>query len=89
MKSNIIRLIKDDIKISRLVNTLERLQVSAHQYSLGNSGVIFSLMGVPAEEQNLDLYYKLIEQGEDVTKYNTNEKIEELAEEIFRQLIVF
>lgn len=86
---NIVRLIRDDIKISRLINTLERLNVSAYQYTLGNSKVIFSLMGIPDEEQNFEIYYKMIEQGEDLTKYDSNEKIEELAEEVFRQLMVF
>lgn len=88
MKNNIVHLITDDIKISRLVNTLARIEVSAYQYSLGNSMVIFSLMGIPAKEEHKDLYYKMIEQGEDTTKYDTKEKIEELAEEIFRQLLV-
>lgn len=86
---NIVRLIRDDIKISRLINTLERLNVSAYQYTLGNSKVIFSLMGIPDEEQNFEIYYKMIEQGEDLTKYDSNEKIEELAEEVFKQLMVF
>ena len=89
MKKNIIRLIQDDIKISRLVNALERLNISAYQYSLGNSKVIFSLMGIPEDEQNSEIYFKMVERGEDVTKYDTIEKIEELSEEIFKQLILF
>lgn len=89
MKSNIVHLIRDDIKISRLINTLERLNISAHQYNLGNSKVIFSLMGIPEEEPYLEIYYKLIEQGADLDKYDSNEKIEELAEGIFKQLMVF
>lgn len=89
MKKNIIRLIQDDIKISRLINTLERLNVSASQYNLGNSMVIFSLMGIPEDEQKTEVYFKMVEQGEDLTKYDSNEKIEELSEEIFKQLILF
>ncbi|MNK00384.1 hypothetical protein D3C87_181680 [compost metagenome] len=89
MKTNIVRLIRDDIKISRLINTLERLNVSARQYHLSNSAVIFSLMGIPDEEPNLEIYYKMIEQGADLDKYDSNEKIEELAEGIFTQLMVF
>lgn len=89
MKKNIIRLIRDDIKISRLINTLERLNVSAHQYNLGNSMVIFSLLGIPEDDQKTEVYFKMVEQGEDLSKYDTNEKIEELSEEIFRQLILF
>ncbi len=88
MKSNIVHLIRDDIKISRLIDTLERLNVSARLYHLSNSKVVFSLMGIPEEEPNLEIYYKLIEQGADLDKYDSNEKIEELAEGIFKQLMV-
>ncbi|MNK00308.1 hypothetical protein D3C87_180910 [compost metagenome] len=52
--------------------------------SLGNSKLIFSLMGIPDEEQNFEIYYKMIEQAEDLTKYDSDEKIEELAEEVFQ-----
>ncbi len=83
MKSNILTLIKDDIKISRLTNTLDRLHVPTTHYPLGNSKVIFSLMGIPDNETNLEIYYKLIEQGADLD----HEKIDELAEGIFRELI--
>ena len=89
MKENIIRLIRDDIKISRLVNALESLNISAYQYSLGNVKVIFSLMGISEDEQNSEVYFKMVERGEDMVKYDSNEKIEELAEEIFKQLILF
>lgn len=89
MKKNIVRLIQDDIKISRLINTLERLNVSAHQYNLGNSKVIFSLLGIPEDEHKAEVYFKMVEQGEDLAKYDSNEKIEELSEEIFKQLILF
>ena len=77
MKSNIVHLIRDDIKISRLIDTLERLNVSARHYHLSNSKVVFSLMGIPEEEPNLEIYYKLIEQGADLDKYDSNEKIED------------
>lgn len=40
-------------------------------------------MGIPEEEPNLETYYKLIEQGADLY----HEKIEELAEGIFKQLM--
>ena len=83
MKSNILTLIKDDIKISRLTNTLDRLHVPTAHYPLGNSKVIFSLMGIPDEEPTLEIYYKLLEQGADLDQ----EKIEELAEGIFRELM--
>jgi hypothetical protein len=83
MKSNILTLIQDDIKISRLTNALDRLHVPSVYYPLGNSKVVFSLMGIPEEEPNLEIYYKLIEQAADLD----HEKIEELAEGIFRELM--
>ena len=89
MKNSIIRLIKDDIKVSRLINTLESLQVSAYKYSLGNAHVIFSLLGIKEDDENLSLYCMMIEQGENLNRYGTDEKVEELAEDIFRQLIMF
>lgn len=89
MKSNILTLIKDDIKISRLTNTLDRLHVPTAHYPLGNSKVIFSLMGIPEEEATLEIYYILIEQGADLEQYDSNEKIEELAEGILGELMVF
>lgn len=87
MKSTIITLIRDDIKISRLTNALDRLHVPTAHYPLGNSKVIFTLMGIPEEEQTLEIYYELIEQGADLDKYDSNEKMEELVEGIFRQLM--
>lgn len=42
-------------------------------------------MGIPDEEQNLEIYYKLIEQEADLDP----EKIEEWAEGIFRVLMGF
>jgi hypothetical protein len=88
MKDNIVRLIQDDIKISRLIDTLERLNIQAYHYHLGNSKVIFSLMNIPEIEPNLEIYYQLIERAEDLAEYNTPEKMEALADEVFRQLTV-
>lgn len=68
MKENIIRLIQDDIKISRLVNALESLNISAYQYNLGNVKVIFSLMGIPEDEEKSEIYFKMIERGEDLAR---------------------
>lgn len=86
MKEHIVRLIRDDIKISRLIDTLERLNIQAHHYHLGNSTIIFSLMNIPEIEENLEVYYKLIEQGEDLNNYNTPESMEELADTVFKEL---
>lgn len=89
MKNNILYLIKDDIKISRLTNALDRLHVPTAHYPLGNAKVIFSLMEIPEAEQNFEMYYKLIEQAADLEKCNSNENLEELAEGIFRELMGF
>ena len=89
MKNNILYLIKDDIKISRLTNTLDRLHVPVNHYPLGNAKVIFSLMEIPEAEQNFETYYKLIEQVADLEKCDLNEKLEELAEGVFGELVGF
>nr|WP_294862489.1 hypothetical protein [uncultured Fluviicola sp.] len=88
MKTNILTLIKDDIKISRLTNTLDRLHVPANDYPLGNAKVIFSLMEIPETEQNFESYYKLVEQAADLEQDDSNEKIEELVEGVFRELML-
>jgi hypothetical protein len=87
MKANILCLIQDDIKISRLTNTLDRLHVPTNHYPLGNAKVIFSLLEIPEEEQNFEIYYKLIEQAADSEKCDSNEKLEELAEGAFREIV--
>ncbi len=87
MKANILTLIQDDIKISRLTNTLDRLHVPANHYPLGNAKVIFSLLEIPETEQNFETYYQLIEQAADSEKDNSNEKLEELAEGVLREMV--
>ncbi|MGV3612778.1 MAG: hypothetical protein ACO1N0_17590 [Fluviicola sp.] len=89
MKANILTLIQDDIKISRLTNTLDRLHVPANHYPLGNAKVIFSLMEILEAEQNVEMYYKLIEQATDLEQCNSKEKLEELAEGVLRALVGF
>lgn len=88
MKTNILRLIQDDIKISRLIGVLEQLDISANSYYLGNSSVIFSFLGIPDNEHNQELYHRMVEQGEDLDKYLAPVKVKELAEEIYKQLLV-
>jgi hypothetical protein len=88
MKTNIISLIQDDIKISRLIGLLENLAISANSYYLGNFTVIFSLMEITDSEENRESYHCLVEQGEDLDKYGSPEKVKELAEEIYRELLV-
>lgn len=88
MKTNILRLIQNDIKISRLIGVLEQLDISANSYYLGNSTVIFSFMGIAENEHNKDWYHLMVEQGEDLDKYLSSAKVKELAEEIYKQLLV-
>ncbi len=89
MKANILTLIQDDIKISRLTNTLDRLHVPANHYPLGNAKVIFSLLEIPETEQSLETYYQLIEQAADLEQCDSNGKLEELAEGVLRELMGF
>lgn len=88
MKTNILRLIQDDIKISRLIGVLEQLDISANSYYLGNSTVIFSFLGIADNEQNQELYHRMVERGEDLDKYLSPANVKELAEEIYKQLLV-
>lgn len=84
MKENIIHLIQDDIKISKLISNLQNLGISACNYYLNNSRVIFNLMGIPIEEETQDLYHRMIELGSDAGEYNSSSKnVEELAEDIY------
>ena len=87
MKANILTLIQDDIKISRLTNTLDRLNVPANHYPLGNAKVIFSLLEIPETGQNFESYYQLIEQAADLERCDSKEKLEELAERVFGELV--
>lgn len=86
MKTNIIRLIQDDIKISRLIGVLENLDISASSYYLGNVTVIFSLMGISNTEANQEFYQLLIEKADDLEKYRSPEALLELAEEVYGKL---
>nr|WP_294862487.1 hypothetical protein [uncultured Fluviicola sp.] len=88
MKANILTLIQDDIKISRLTNALDRLNVPANHYPLGNAKVIFSLLEIPETEQNFETYYQLIEQTADLEQCDSNEKWAELAEGVLGELMV-
>lgn len=64
MKHHIIQLIKDDVKVTQLVQTLEKLDILTGQYYLCNSSVIFYLMGIPDSEQMIEKYSGLIESAE-------------------------
>jgi hypothetical protein len=62
--------------------TLEQLTISAYQYNLSNSKVVFSLMGILEEEQTLEIYYKLIELGADLEQCDSNQKLKKFADSI-------
>lgn len=64
MKHHIIQLIKDDVKVTQLIQTLQKLDISAGQYYLCNSSVIFYLMGILDDEPMLEKYSGLIEAAE-------------------------
>lgn len=87
MKKNIILLILDDIKVSRLLHVLEMLDISTKSYHLCNSIVIFDLMELPAKDEYLDSYYKLIELAVDIESYDTFDKKEVLALEVYNFLL--
>lgn len=86
LKKHIIQLIHDDIKISRLINLLMSLDISAGSYYLGNSTFIFALLGIDSHETTQELYNQMIERGENIEKYGTHEKMKSLAEEIYDEL---
>lgn len=86
MRRNILRLIQDDVKITRLVHTLDNLHINCYDYLLNNSTVIFSLMGItPCEEINEE-YYKMIEKASD-EDYSTSDKMKDLSMEIYKCLL--
>ena len=49
--------------------------------------MIFSLLEIPEAEQNFETYYQLIEQAADSEQCDSNKKMEELAEGVFRELV--
>lgn len=73
MEEEIRLLIQDDIKITRFVYTLARLNIDATHYLSNNSTVIFRLLGqaVSVHDEAYDTYFRMIEQcahsGEDLT----------------------
>lgn len=87
MKKHILRLIADDIKITRLINVLRDIEISADSYFLGNSQIIFSLMGISENEIILESYCQMIEKADDLKKYGSNSKIMEFAEEVYTYLL--
>lgn len=64
MEKTLRMLIEDDIKITRLVQTLGKLEIDASYYLTNTSTVVFRLAGIPLEgheDHRFDDYFKMIE----------------------------
>lgn len=64
--TQILTLIGNDITSSKLVNSLNAIGLSADQYSIDISDVIFDLMGIEEDKRTDDLYnryFSLINNG--------------------------
>jgi hypothetical protein len=88
MKPYILLLIQDDIKITTLIGALENLRISARDYHLNNSTVIFHLMGIPETEEQVEAYCKLIESGKEELINNPKE-LQVFAKAVYTKLLAF
>lgn len=88
MKPYILLLIQDDIKITALIGALENLRISARDYHLHNSTVIFHLMGIKETEEQVEAYCKLIESGIDEGMSNPKE-LQAFAKTVYAKLSEF
>ena len=61
----ITELILDDIKITRLIQSLNEIQINANDYSLSNSKHVLNLMDLKCTERNLEVYHSAIEHAID------------------------
>jgi hypothetical protein len=71
MKTILTQLIEEDIRITRLVRSLHRLEIDASIYLSCKSSVVFQLLELsrhPHQEQLLDEYFQHIEQLSDTDK---------------------
>ena len=87
-----MKLIEDEIKFSRLANLLSKLNIEAYSYTTNNAPVIFDLMKIPEDRLTEELeeeYYRIIEQGANIEKYDTSEKLHQLAAEVYAFLLKF
>ena len=87
MKDNILLLIEDDIKFSRLVDTLRKLNIDAEDYNTHNSTVIFSTLGLSEQEPLFDKYFRMLESNTQIQMNVETDK--ELAKRVFSFLIGF
>lgn len=88
MKPYILLLIQDDIKITTLIGALENLRISARDYHLNNSTVIFHLMGIRETEEQVEEYCKLIESRTEEFMSNPKE-LQLFAKAVYTKLLRF
>ena len=83
MKKILTLLIADDIKISRLVYTLEKLDIDANDYLTHKPTIVFELIGIKHTLQNEDLFnqfYQKIQQASDNDQTEDMQAIEDIIE---------
>ena len=86
----IISLIKDDLINQKLVNGLEDLGLSAGDYLLHASTMVFKLMGIAEtgiNEYIFEQYLNLSEKVKEVDVTEGHYKLDALAEEIYAYLL--
>ena len=88
MKRFILLLIKDDIKITTLIGALENINISAYDYHLNNSTIIFHLMSIEPTEEQLEEYSKLIETGK-ADLLSKPKELQAFAKRVYKELLEF
>lgn len=89
-KELILSLIKDDLVNSRLLLGLDSLGLRATDYCLHISDTIFSLMGFPENnhsERFFELYLELTKKARFLNISQSQNQLEELAQEIYAELV--
>lgn len=61
METNILLLLKDDIKLTSIAYILHNIGWDAHSLTTNNAIVIFNLMGIENTDDTFDFYHGLIE----------------------------
>jgi hypothetical protein len=84
MKNSILLLIRDDIRLSRIVFNFEKLGIHAQTLLRDNLLVILSLLEIGKDEILSDEYYQMISKG--VSIDNTAQQDIDLAEKIYLEL---
>lgn len=90
-KHLILSLIKDDLIHCKLVYALNNMGLQADGYLLDLGGSIFKLMGFedsPEDERIYEYYLALTQRARYIDVLKMRERIDELALEIFTELLV-